>query len=93
MNHRVTGHDADKLLFLLGRRQFAVEQQVAGFEIVRVLGQLFYGITAMKQNAFFAVDKGDLRFASGGGGEARVIGKVAVGCQLAYVNNIRPQRA
>ena len=93
MDHGVPSHDADELVFLLGGRQLAIEQQIAGFEIVRMLGQLLYRITPVKQHPLLAVDKGNLRFAGCGGSETGVVGEVTVGGQLAHIHHIRAQCA
>jgi hypothetical protein len=54
-------------------RQFAVQQQVADFEEVAMLGQLLDRITAMEQDALVAVDIGDFRFTGRGRGETRIV--------------------
>ena len=64
------------LLLRLGR-QFAVEQQVAGFEKVAMLGQLLDRIAAIFQHAGVAVDIGDLGLAAAGRGKAGVVGEHA----------------
>jgi hypothetical protein len=82
-----------KSRFGLGVGQLAVQQQIAEFEIVGLLGQLLDGIAAMQQHAFAAVDVGDGRLAGGGGDEARVVGEVAFAGQLADVDDVGPERA
>ena len=44
---------------LLGVGQFAVDQQVAGFDEVAVLGEHFDRIAAVAEDALFAVEKRD----------------------------------
>ena len=56
VHHRVVGDALVEFGFLRRRRQFAVEQQVAGLEEVAVLGQLLDRIAAIEQDAFVAVD-------------------------------------
>ena len=76
--HHGVARDAIVEVVLLGLgRQFAVEQQVADFEEVAVLGQLVDRIAAMQQHALVAIDKGDLRLAARGRGEARIVGEGA----------------
>ena len=63
--HHGVARDAVVEIFLLRLgRQFAVEQQVADFQEVAMLGQLLDRIAAMQQDAFVAVDEGDLRLRS-----------------------------
>ncbi len=59
VHHRVARHAIVEIVLLRLGRQFAVEQQVADFEEIAVLGQLVDRIAAMEQNAFVAVDEGD----------------------------------
>ena len=61
VDHRVVGDAVVEVGLLRRRRQFAVEQQVAGLEEVAVLGQLLDRIAAIEQDALVAVDEGDLR--------------------------------
>ncbi|MNT67775.1 hypothetical protein D3C72_2059430 [compost metagenome] len=87
--------DAIVEVLLLGcGRQFAVEQQIADFEEVALLGQLFDRIAAVQQHAFVAVDIGDLGFAGRRGRKARVVGERAgVLVQGADVDDVRADRA
>jgi hypothetical protein len=57
------------------RGQFTVEQEVAGFEEVAVLGELLDGVAAVEKDALVAVDVGNARFAGGGGCEAGILGE------------------
>jgi hypothetical protein len=93
--HHGVVRDAVIEIVLLGLgRQFAVQQKVADFEEIAVFGQLFDRIAAMQQNAFVAVDIGDLRFAGRGGGEAGIVGEGAgVLVQRADVDHIGADRA
>ncbi len=61
MHHGVILHGADELGLFFGTGKFAVQQQVAGFQVIGILGQLLNGVAAVKQNALVAVDVGDLR--------------------------------
>ena len=57
-----------------------------------MFGQLVDRIAAMQQNAFVAIDEGDLRFARTGGGEAGVKGEVTgLGIKRADVDHFRSQ--
>ncbi len=60
VHHRVAGHAIVEVGFLRGGRQFAVQQQIAGLEEVAVFGELFDRVAAIEQDAFVAVDVGDL---------------------------------
>ena len=58
-----------------------------------MFGQLLNGVTAMQQQAFFAIDIGDIRLACRGGHKAWIVSKYAVFAQCADINNIVAQRA
>ena len=91
VQHGVVRDDIVEVGLLLGRGQFALQQQVADIQVVAVLGQILDGIAAIQQLALVAVDVGDGGFAGPGGHEAGVEGELAgVGVQLADVNDIRP---
>ena len=77
VDHRVIGHAVVEVGLLRLRRQFAVEQQVAGLEEVAVLGELLDRVAAIEQDALVAVDIGDLRLAGRRRGEAGVVGEAA----------------
>ena len=64
VHHRVARHAIVEIVLLRLGRQFAVEQEIADLEEVAVLGELVDRIAAVQQNAFVAVDEGDLRFAA-----------------------------
>ena len=84
------GMVADRLLerhFLLGRRQFAVKQQIADFHVVGLVGQFLDRVAAVIQQAFVAVDVGDGRRAARRGGEAGVVGEIAVRTQRTDVDD------
>src|SRR4051812_35595454 len=83
VHHRVARDAVVEIRFLGGGRQFAVEQEIAGFEEVAVLGQLFNRVAAVEENTRVPVDIGDARLASGGGREARIVGEhPSLGVQL-----------
>ncbi|MNH94192.1 hypothetical protein D3C73_468080 [compost metagenome] len=88
VNHGVVLHGADELGLLFCGRQFAVEQQIAGFQVVRLFSQLFDRVAAVQQNAVVAVDIGDLRLAGSGRHETRVKGETARGRQAPNIDNI-----
>src|SRR5665647_3539013 len=74
--------------------QLAVEQQKTGREKVRVLGNLFDRVAAIKQFALVAIDEGNLRGAVGRRCEAWIVGKTArVLVQLTDVHDGRPNGA
>ena len=60
MDHRVIGDGLVEGYHLLGRGQFAMEEQVADFKEIAVLRQIFDRIAAVQQNTFIAVDVSDL---------------------------------
>ena len=89
VNHGVAGHDVVEFRLLGRGRQLAVEQEVAGLEKVAVLGELLDRIAAIEQDAFVAVDIGDLGFAARRRGEAGVVGEDAgVGVELGDVDHL-----
>lgn len=77
MHHGVARDAGVEILLLRSRRQFAVEQQIAGFEEVALFSQLLDGETTMQENALVTVDIGDLGFAGGRRRETRVVGEGA----------------
>ena len=94
VHHGVARHAVVEIVLLRLGRQFAVQQQVADFEEVAVLGELVDRVAAMQQDAGVAVDEGDGRFAAGGRGEARVVGEGAGGAiERRDVDHVRPDRA
>ena len=56
VDHRVVGDAMVEVGLLRRRRQFAVEQQVAGLEEIAVLGELLDRVAAVEQDALVAVD-------------------------------------
>ncbi len=93
VNHGVVLDGADELLFLRSVRQFAVEQQVAGFQVVGAFGQLLDRVAAVQQDALVTVDVGDLRLAGGGGHEARVKSEVTGSGQATHIDHVRAHSA
>ena len=94
VNHGVMDHAAVEVGLLRLGRQFAVEQQVAGFEEVAFFGQLLDRIAAVFQDAGVAVDIGDLGLAASGRGEAGVVGEHSgLGVELGDVDDVRPDGA
>ncbi len=83
IQHALVEHGvrADRVIelveFALGR-QFTVQQQVADFEEIRVLGQLLDRVTPVHEDAFLAVDKRDVGLAAAGCDEAGIISKDAL---------------
>ncbi|MCY1417601.1 hypothetical protein D9M71_331400 [compost metagenome] len=93
VNHGVVLDGVDELFLLRGVGQFALQQQVAGFQVVGLLGELFDGIAAVQQHALVAIDIGDLRLARGGRHKARIKGVAAGGGQATYIDYIGPHGA
>ena len=94
VHHRVARDAVVEIRLLRGGRQFAVEQQVAGLEEVAVLGQLLDRIAAIEQDAFVAVDIGDLGLAACRRGEAGIVGEhPGLAVELGDVDHVRADRA
>jgi len=93
VNDGVVLDGVDELGFLLGGRQFAVQQQIAGFEVVGFFRQLLDRVATMQQDALVAIDVGDLGLARGGRHEAGIEGETTRGGQASYVNYVRPYGA
>ncbi len=93
--HHGVARDAGIEIFLLcRRRQFAVKQQIAGFQEVALFGELFDGEATVQENTFVTVDIGDLGFAGGRRRETRVVSEGArVFVQRADIDDARPDRA
>ena len=90
VHHGVVGDVLVELLALRRGRQFAVVEQVAGFEEVAVFGQLLDRVAAIEQNALVAVDVGDLGFAGRRRGEAGIEGEgPGLGIELGDVDHVR----
>ena len=75
VHHGVLRHRVDELLLLVGRRQLALEQQIADLEEVAVHRELFDGITAIQKFPLVAVDIGNGRGACRGREKAGIVGK------------------
>ena len=94
VDHGVLGHTVLEVGLLLFVGQLAVQQQVAGFEEVAILGQLLDGIAAVQQLALVAIDVGDGGLARSRREETRVVGEHArLGVELADVDHIRADAA
>ncbi len=94
VNHRVMDHAIDEIGLLRGGRQFAVQEQVAGLEEIAVFGEVGDRVTAIEQDAFVAVDIGDLGLATGRRRETGVVGEdTRLGIELADVEHLRADRA
>ncbi|MNN15143.1 hypothetical protein D3C81_1282390 [compost metagenome] len=89
VNHRVVHHAVDELFLLLGVGQFALQQQVAGFQVIALACELFDRIAAVQQFALVTIDVGDLGVARRSRHEPRVIGELAgLSVQLANVDHV-----
>jgi len=94
VHHGVVDHALVEIVLLRLGRQFAVKQEVAGFEEVAVFGKLLDRVAAVFQDAGVAVDVGDLGFAAAGGGKTGVIGEHSgLGIELGDVDDIGPHGA
>ena len=94
VNHGVKDHAPVEIRLLRFGRQLAVKQQVAGFEEVAMLGELFDRVSPVFQDTGVAIDIGDLRLAAAGGGEAGVIGEhPGLGVEFGDVDDIWPNGA
>ncbi len=94
VHHGVQRDGVVELVLLLLVRQFAVQQQVAGFEEVAIDGQLLDRIAAILQLALVAVDVGDRGVARGRRHEAGVVGELTgAAVQLADIDDVRADRA
>ena len=94
VHHGVARDAVIEIGFLRGRRQLAVQQQVAGLQEIAVLGQLLDRIAAIEQHALVAVDVGDLRLAACRGGKAGVVGEqAALAIELGNVDHRRTDGA
>ena len=94
MDHGVARDAVVEIVLLRFGRQFAVEKEVADLQEVAVFCQLIDRISAVKQDAFVAIDEGDLGFTGGCGGETRVVRECArILVKRADIDHIRPNSA
>jgi hypothetical protein len=94
VNHRVVIYAIVEIGFLGCSRQLAVKQQVASFEKIAVLGDLLDRIAAIEQNAFVAIDVGDLGLAASGRREAGIVSKYAsLLVKLADIHHVGTDRS
>ncbi|MDT4863357.1 hypothetical protein FQZ97_980580 [compost metagenome] len=94
VDHGVVDHELVEVAALFFVGQLAVEQQVAGVEVVAVGGELLDGVAAVQQLTLVAIDVGDGRLAGGGGQKAGVVGEHArLRVQLADVDHVRADAA
>ena len=76
MHHGVHGDSAFELSVLLCIRKLAIQQQVTGLDEIAMIGQLVDRVAAIQQNAFLAIDIGDVGLAACCRGETRIVGEV-----------------
>ena len=75
-------------------RQFAVEQQIAGFQVVATGRELLDRVAAVEQFALVAIDVGDAGIAGRRRQKARVVGELAgLRVELSDVDDLRPDAA
>ena len=93
VQHGVPLDPVGEIRQLFGRRQLAVDQQVADLDEGRLLGELVDRVTAVAQNAGVAVDVGDGTLAGGGVDEAvvecGVVRSWLTDCQAQYRHFLR----
>ena len=94
VDHGVVQYQLVKVRALAGAGQLALEQQVAGVEVIAVGGQLLDGVAAVQQLAFVTVNVGDGRLARSSRQKTWVVGEHAgLPIQLADVNHVRTNGA
>ncbi len=91
VQHRVIANVFAKTFRLVASRQFAVNQQVSGFQKVAILGEDLDRVSAVPQHAVFAVEERD-RTAGAAGVDVRFIERDRTGCgsQIADVDSDLP---
>ena len=72
MQHCVARNRPAELFEFLAVRQFTIQQEIADFHEVGLLGQLTDRVTAVKQNALIAIDERQAGLATRRGLEARI---------------------
>src|SRR5262249_44194439 len=66
------------------------EQEIADFEKARMFRELVDWVAAIEQDAFIAVDEGEIAFAGSGRGETRIVREqVCVVVQFANIDDVR----
>ena len=93
VNHGVVLDGAVELLLLFCGGQFALEQQITGFKEIRLFRQLLNRVAPMQENAFVAINEGDLGFAGRGRHETGVECEDAFSCQAANIYDVWTQSA
>src|SRR5476649_2316794 len=94
MHHSVKGDGLVELRHFDLVGEFAMQQQVADLEKMRMLRQLVDRIAAIKENALVAIDKCDVAFAACRRRETRIVSEyVRVTVQLADIEDFRAFRA
>ena len=66
VNHGVVRDHVNKFSFLIGVWKLSIQQEITRLEVIGLLCKLLDRVAPVEQNAFFAVDIGDLRLARGG---------------------------
>ncbi len=93
VQHCVTGDRGLEFLQFVGRRQIAIQQQEADFEIMRFSGQLIDRIAAVQQHTFFAINEGNRAVAACSRGKAGIVGEYAsLRIEFPDVQNIGARR-
>jgi hypothetical protein len=89
VHHGVVDHELVEVAALRRVGQLALEQQVAGVEVVALRGQLLDRVPAVEQLTLVAINVGDGRLAGGGRQKTWVVGEHArLSVQLADVDDI-----
>src|SRR6516165_5635510 len=93
VNHRVMDDVVGETVELRRRRQLAIEQEPADFEITAALYQHVDRIAAIEQNPFVWVDKGDRRTADPDFVQGGIVAvKSGVLIEAAKIDHRRPDR-
>ena len=74
MDHGVMGDVPGPALHLRGGGQFAIDDQIGGFQIVNLFGNLLDRISPVAQDPLVPVDVGDIALAGSGVLESGIIG-------------------
>ena len=83
----------DELLLLLLSRKLAIQQQVAGLQVIGLLCQLVDRVAPVQQYSLATIYIGNLGLTGGRGHKAGVVSEHAFRGQAADINHVRAQRA
>ena len=77
VHHRVMAYGINEVVELLLIGQLGVKQQIGNLQETAIGGKLVHRVTAIQQNAFLAIDEGNLALAGSGRHKTRVKSKNA----------------